>query len=211
MKTYKSEKEFTEMFAKDVNSGEREYNVNGIEFSVSGKSVNSSKAAVYAVNINGTDKAVTIVQLKKLLGVEYKKEYNRNSERAASAKTAVTIKTDEELMKTAEAVEERCKKAVEVLIKYANEYCFDINMFIAGGYQEGDEWITTKEAVFNDLKKNRDIALAERAAQEEKAAKEKAAKVDSVAELTTQLQAALASGDLIKVAEISSKISKAAK
>lgn len=211
MKTYKSEKEFTEMFANDVNNGVKEYSVNGIEFKVSNKTKNASNAAVYHVAINGTNKEVTIMQLKKLLNVTYKKEYNRTSDRATAAGTKVTIKTDEELMKTAEAVEERCKKAVEVLTKYANEYCFDISMFIAGGYQDEDKWITTKEAILNDLKKKRDIALAERAAAEEKAAKERAEKVETVTELTAELQKALAEGNLTKIAEISAKLAKVAK
>lgn len=211
MKKYESEKVFTEMFAKHVNEGETTFEVNGEVFTVSGKSKNSSNAAVYAVNINGQNKAVTIMQLKKLLNVTYKKEYNRTNERATSVGTKVVIKTDEELMKTAVAVEDRCKKAMEVLTRYANQYCFDISMFIAGGYQDDDKWITVSEAVFEDLKKNRDIEIAEQQAREEKAAAEKAAKVESVSELMGQLHKAMADGDLTKVAEISAKISKAAK
>lgn len=209
MKTYKSEKEFTEMFAKDVNNGEKEYEVNGIEFQVSGKSVNSSKAAVYAVTINGQDKAVTIMQLKKMLNVTYKKEYNRTGESAKKANTTVTIKTDEELKKTAESAVGRIFGALATAVKTCNAYSLNFeeyyNLYCMDNRDRAAEIITDK------LKADRDNAIATQKAAEEKAAKEKAAKVETVTELTAELQKALAEGNLTKVAEISAKLAKAAK
>ena len=212
MKTFASEREFVEMFATEVNNGTTNFNVNGIEFSVSGKSVNSSKAAVYAVHINGTDKAVTIIQLKKLLGVEYKKEYNRTSERAVSAGTKATIKTDGELSATAKTAAEKLSSLISQFATICDKYGLktaDILNTLQDNRIANVTAVTVE--IFDRLKADRDKALAEKQAREEKAAKEKAAKVDSVAELTAELQKALADGNLVKVAEISAKISKAAK
>lgn len=212
MKTYESEKQFTEMFANDVNNGVKDYSVNGIEFSVSGKSQNSSKAAVYHVAINGTNKEVTIMQLKKLLNVTYKKEYNRTNDRATAAGTKVTIKTDEELSATAKTAATKLSSLINQFATLCDKYSLKIDETFKMLQDNRLANVTAVEVeIFDRLKEDRNKVLADKQAREEKAAKERAEKVETVTELTAELQKALADGNLAKVAEISAKLTKAAK
>lgn len=212
MKTYESEKQFTEMFANDVNNGVKEYSVNGIEFKVSNKTKNASNAAVYHVAINGTNKEVTIMQLKKLLNVTYKKEYNRTSERAVSAGTKVAIKTDEELSATAKTAATKLSSLINQFATLCDKYGLKTDEIFKMLQDNRLANVTAVEVeIFDRLKEDRNKVLADKQAREEKAAKERAEKVETVTELTAELQKALAEGNLTKVAEISAKLAKVAK
>lgn len=203
MKTYESEKQFTEMFANDVNNGVKEYSVNGIEFKVSNKTKNASNAAVYHVAINGTNKEVTIMQLKKLLNVTYKKEYNRTGERATAAGTKVTIKTDEELQATADNIKTTIDADIDRLIAHCNKYGVHVSINFSGN--------DVSRTWYDRARIARDNKLAADEAAKKKKEEEKAAKVESVAELAEELQKALGAGNLALVAELSAKMAKVAK
>lgn len=203
MKTYESEKQFTEMFANDVNNGVKEYSVNGIEFKVSNKTKNASNAAVYHVAINGTNKEVTIMQLKKLLNVTYKKEYNRTSDRATAAGTKVTIKTDEELQATVDNIKATIDADIDRLIAHCNKYGVRVSLNFEGA-DIANTWYDRARTIRNNK-------LAADEAAKKKKEEEKAAKVESVAELAEELQKALGAGNLALVAELSAKMAKAAK
>lgn len=203
MKTYESEKQFTEMFANDVNNGVKEYGVNGIEFKVSNKTKNASNAAVYHVAINGTNKEVTIMQLKKLLNVTYKKEYNRTSDRATAAGTKVAVKTDEELQETADNIKTTIDTDIDRLITHCNKYGVRVSINFEGA-DIANTW-------YDRARIARDNKLAADEAAKKKKEEEKAAKVESVAELAEELQKALGAGNLALVAELSAKMAKAAK
>lgn len=212
MKTYESEKQFTEMFANDVNNGVKEYSVNGIEFKVYNKTKNASNAAVYHVAINGTNKEATIMQLKKLLNVTYKKEYNRTGERATAAGTKVTIKTDEELSATAKTAATKLSSLINQFATLCDKYGLKTDETFKMLQDNRLANVTAVEVeIFGRLKEDRNKVLADKQAREEKAAKERAEKVETVTELTAELQKALADGNLAKVAEISAKLTKAAK
>lgn len=191
------------MFANDVNNGIKEYEVNGIQFTVSGKFQNSSKAAVYQVEINGMNKDVTIIQLKKMLGVEYKKEYNRTSERAVSAGTKVTIKTDEELKATADNIKTTIDADIDRLIAHCNKYGVHVSINFSGN-DIANTWHDRARTI-------RDNKIAADEAAKKKKEEEKAAKVESVTELAEELQKALGAGNLALVAELSAKMAKVAK
>lgn len=203
IKTYQSEQNFVENFANDVNSGIKEYEVNGIQFTVNEKFQNSSKAAVYKVNVNGMDKEVTIIQLKKLLNVTYKKEYNRTSDRATAAGTKATIKTDEELQATADNIKTTIDADIDRLIAHCNKYGVRVSLNFEGA-DIANTWYDRARTI-------RDNKLAADEAAKKKKEEEKAAKVESVAELAEELQKALGAGNLALVAELSAKMAKVAK
>ena len=104
MKTYENESLFVNNFARDAKESLRngqnfEATVNNINGIVTGMdNNNSSKVTVYSCTVDGVEFTGSITALKKKLNITYTKEYNRNSE----ASTKVTIKSDEELTKTAE-------------------------------------------------------------------------------------------------------------
>lgn len=202
-KTYENEQNFVENFANDVNAGTKEYEVNGIQFTVNGKFQNSSKAAVYKVTIDGIEKDVTIIQLKKILNVTYKKEYNRTGDRATAAGTKVTIKTDEELQATADNIKATIDSDIDRLIAHCNKYGVHVSINFSGN-DIARTWYD-KARTIRDNKKAADEAA------KKKKEEEKAAKVESVAELAEELQKALGAGNLALVAELLAKMAKAAK
>lgn len=202
-KTYENEQNFVENFANDVNAGIKEYEVNGIQFTVNGKFQNSSKAAVYKVNVNGMDKEVTIIQLKKLLNVTYKKEYNRTNDRATSAGTKVSVKTDEELQATAETIREAVDNDIERLVSRCRKYGVSVSLNF-GGQDVAQTW-------YDKARIMRDRKTAEEQAKAEKAEADKAAKIANIQMLTEMLQKAMADGNLSEMARLSAEMAKAAK
>lgn len=205
MKTFNTEREFVENFATDVKSGETEFTVNGKSFNCAGMEKNSSKQAVYTIQLDGwtEPKKLTMPGLKKVLGVEYTAK--RNFAGGEKSGTSVRIKTDEEIKTTAEVAVDRISTAANVLIKAAEKY----------GLTAAELLVMDKAALSATINAKmieaRDKAAAEKAAAEQKAAAEKAAKVDTIADLTAKLQAALSAGNLAKVAELSVAIKAATK
>lgn len=193
MKTYENEQIFVENFAKDakseLKSGQNfEATVNNAVIVVSGmNNDNSSKVTVYSGSVDGVEFTGSITALKKKLNVTFKKEYNRSSEAAKSAKTVITIKTDEELSETAKVADERIKQAVATLNKYANRYLIMFNQLVNDGHECEDEngnptWKTVYDLILAQLKQERDTAKAEAAKREaERLAKEEAKRIAEIA------------------------------
>lgn len=100
---------------------------------------------------------------------------------------------------------DRISAAVTVLIKAAEKYGVPAAELLVMDKAALSATINTR------LIEDRDKAAAEKAAAEKAAAEQKAGKLASVAELTAQLQTALASGNLARVAELSVAIKAAAK
>ena len=203
MKTYQDEKSFVENFAKDCKQGIKsngnfEAEINGVNVVVSGMdNNNSSKVTVYTGTINGVSFSGSITALKKRLNVTYTKEYNRNAE----SSTKVTIKTDDELSKTAETAAKRIKDAVETISKYANKYLIDFDVLVNDGYMEELEDGTQKDVraydmILDYLKRERDNEAKRREDEAKKKAEESAKKLASEKEKLekqlAELQAKLA-------------------
>lgn len=203
MKTYENEQMFVENFAKDAkeilkNGQKFEAEINGCNIVVTGMdNNNSSKVTVYTGSVNGVEFSGSITALKKRLNVTYKKEYNRNSE----STTKVTIKTDEELSKTAETAAKRIKDAVETISKYANRYFIDFDVLVKGGYvselEDGTQKdVTVYEMILDCLKRERDNEAKRREDEAKKKAEETAKKLASEKEKLekqlAELQAKLA-------------------
>ena len=204
MKSFESEKVFVEEFASNVKNGETEFAVNGKNFTCVSMEKNASKQAVYTVKIDGQTeyKKLTMPGLKKVLGVEYTAARNFGGEKKD---TSVRIKTDEEIKATAEVAVDRISTAVNVLIKAAEKYGVPAAELLVMDKDTLSATINTR------LIEDRDKAAAEKAAREKAAAEQKAAKVDTIADLTAQLQTALSAGNLAKVAELSVAIKAATK
>lgn len=168
MKTYLSEQNFVESFAKDCkeslkNGQNFEAEVNGINVTVTKMdNNNSSKVTIYTGTVNGVAFSGSITALKKKLSITYTKEYARSAEG-----TKVTIKTDEELAETAKTAAERYIKAAVLIHEYNKRYAIT----------EGTEDIET--AIFEALKQARDKAVAEREAEAKRKAEEAAKKIAS--------------------------------
>lgn len=195
MKNFESEKTFVENFSADVKNGEKEFAVNGKLFTCAGMEKNSSKQAVYTVKLDGWTeyKKMTMPGLKKVLGVEYTAP--RNFAGGERKESSVRIKTDEEIKATAEVAVDRIKTAVTVLIEAAEKYGVP-----------AAELLSMDTAALSVVIHARLVEDRDR-----RAAEQKAGKLASVAELTAQLQTALASGNLARVAELSVAIKAAAK
>lgn len=73
MKNFESEKMFVESFSANVKNGEKNFYVNGTQFTCTGMEKNSSKQAIYTVKLDGWTefKKLTMPGLKKVLGVAY--------------------------------------------------------------------------------------------------------------------------------------------
>ena len=205
MKEFKDEKSFVEEFSANVKNGEKEFAVNGTKFECTGMEKNASKQSVYTVKLDGqTDfKKLTMPGLKKVLGVEYTAP--RNFAGGEKKGASVLIRTDEEIKATANVAVDRISTAVTALVKAAEKY----------GVPAAELLVMDRAALFTTINarliENRDKAAAEKAAAEKAAAEQRATKLASVAELTAQLQTALASGNLARVAELSVAIKAAAK
>lgn len=187
MKTYENESAFVNNFAKDAKESLRngqnfEATVNNAVIVVSGMdNNNSSKVTLYTATINGVAFSGSITALKKKLNVTFKKEYNRNSEAAKSAKTVVAIKSDEELQKTAENENVRFINAVITVMRTARKYSF-VELLsldnLANIERDGilvdsnDETVSTIECILDTLKVQRDAAKRE--AEEREAARREA-------------------------------------
>lgn len=169
MKTYENESLFVNNFARDAKESLRngqnfEATVNNINVIVTGMdNNNSSKVTVYSCTVDGVEFTGSITALKKKLNITYTKEYNRNSE----ASTKVTIKSDEELTKTAETAAERYIKAAILIAEYNKRY----------NIPEGTTDI--QGAIFAALKQARDKAAAEKEAEAKRRAEETAKKIEA--------------------------------
>lgn len=203
MKTYQDEKNFVENFAKDakesLKSGQNfEAEVNNAVIVVSGmNNDNSSKVTIYTATVNGVAFSGSITALKKRLNITYTKDYNRNAE----ASTKVSIKSDDELSKTAETAAKRIKDAVDTINKYANKYLIDFDVLVNDGYMEELEDGTQKDVraydmILDYLKRERDNEAKRREDEAKKKAEETAKKLASEKEKLekqlAELQAKLA-------------------
>lgn len=183
MKTYQNEQEFVNNFAKEAKesikvSGKFEAEINAITVVVTGMdNNNASKVTVYSGTVNGVEFQGSITALKKKLNVSYTKEYNRSAE----STTKVTIKTDEELAKTAETAARRIKDAINVIKQAASKYRLSrADMF--------DRPDSVDSLILESLKRQRDKVARERADKEARAAAEAAKKLaDEKAKLEKQL------------------------
>lgn len=204
MKEFKDEKSFVEEFSANVKNGEKNFSVNGKQFYCAGMEKNSSKQAVYSVKLAGWTefKKLTMPGLKKVLGVAYTAPRNFAGDKK---ETSVRIKTDEEIKATAEVAVDRISTAATVLIKAAEKYGVPAAELLSM------DTAAMSAAIQARLIEDRDRRAAEKAAAEKAAAEQRATKLASVAELTAQLQTALASGNLARVAELSVAIKAAAK
>ena len=205
MKNFESEKMFVESFSADVKNGETEFVVNEKQFTCTGMEKNASKQAVYTVKLDGqTDfKKFTMPGLKKVLGVAYTAP--RNFAGGEKIEASVRIKTDEEIKATAEVAVDRISTAVTVLIKAAEKYGVPAAELLSM------DTAAMSAVIHARLTEARDKAAADKAAAEKAAAEQRATKLANVADLTAQLQTALASGNLARVAELSVAIKAAAK
>ena len=205
MKQYESEKMFVESFSADVKNGEKNFSVNGKQFTCTGMEKNASKQAVYSVKLEGWTeyKKLTMPGFKKVLGVTYTAP--RNFGGGEKQEASVRIKTDEEIKATAKVAVDRISTAVTVLIKAAEKYGVPAAELLSMDTAE------VAAVIHARLTEARDKAAAEKAAAEKAAAEQRATKLASVADLTAQLQTALASGNLARVAELSVAIKAAAK
>ena len=198
MKTYQSEQEFVTSFAKDakesIKNGQNfEAEVNGAVIVVSGMdNNNSSKVTMYTATINGVAFSGSITALKKRLNITFKKEYNRNSE----APTKVTIKSDEELERTAETAAERYKKALSIVLEYSKRYfaSYPSDMDNIDTLVVRDESVPTldetrtKDIILAVLKQQRDEEVTRRETEAKRKADEAAKKLaDEKAKLEKQL------------------------
>ena len=194
MKKYQNESEFVNNCAKDAkeslkNGQNFEAVVNGINVIVTGMdNNNSSKVTIYTATIDGVAFSGSITALKKRLNVTYTKEYARSAEG-----TKVTIKTDDELSKTAETAAKRIKDAVETISKYANRFLIDFDVLVNDGYIEELEDGTQKDVraydmILNYLKRERDTEAKRREDEAKRKAEEVAKKLqDEKAKLEKQL------------------------
>lgn len=202
MKRYQNESEFVNNFAKDAkeslkNGQNFEAVVNDVEVVVSGMdNNNASKVTIYSGSVDGKDFQGSITALKKRLNVTYTKEYNRSTEG-----TKVSIKTDEELQKTAETAANRVKFAVDTLNKYANQFAIPFDVLINDGYEskneEGQkEHATAYDLIFEALKQKRDSEVERRANEAKRKAEELEEKLkkerEKVEKQLAELQAKLA-------------------
>lgn len=190
MKTYSNEQEFVNNFAKEAkeslkNGQNFEAEINGVNVVVTAMdNNNSSKVTVYSGTVNGVAFSGSITALKKRLNVTYKKEYNRNSEAAKSAKTVVAIKSDEELQRTVDVSFDRLYNAVTSLLRIINRYELsgilnedDIySIRNEGVICRGDDVIPVMELMMKKLKQERDEAIERKRIADEKAEAEKAEK-----------------------------------
>ena len=174
MKTYQSEQEFVNNFAKDAkeslkNGQNFEAVVNGAVIVVSGmNNDNSSKVTIYTATINGIAFSGSITALKKKLNVTYTKEYSRSAE----ASTKVTIKSDDELAATAKVAAKRIGDAFEILYKASQRY----------GLSRADMLERTEQVevlILESLKQQRDKVAKEKADREAKQAQEAAKKIEA--------------------------------
>lgn len=183
MKTYQNEEQFVNNFAKDakseLKSGQNfEAEINGINVVVTAMdNNNSSKVTMYSGSVNGVEFTGSITALKKRLNVTYTKEYSRSAE----ASTKVTIKSDEELAKTAETAAKRVKDAVNVIKHATQRY----GLSRADLFERTD---TVEALILESLKRQRDNEATRRANEEKRKAEETARKIaEEKAKLEKQL------------------------
>lgn len=201
MKTYNNEESFVNTFAKDAkeslkNGQNFEAEVNGINVVVTGMdNNNSSKVTVYSGTVNGVAFSGSITALKKKLNVTFKKEYNRSAE----ASTKVSIKSDEELAKTAETAAKRIGDAFETLYKASQKY----------GLSRADMLERTESVeslILETLKRQRDKVAKERADKEAKQAQEAKKREEKKQTLLNALSKAAASGDYEEITRLTKEL-----
>ena len=193
---YENEKMFVENFAKHVKT-EKNFCVNGKEFTAEYAGKNSGAQAVYYVEIDGLKKNMNITQLKKRLGVTYTRECSRTGE--AKTATRFVEKSDTELVETAQRLTDRVMQAYKVITTVCNNYNLTDNQIL--DYCAGGMDTSICNSFVAVLRDRQQAILQERAAKAEQAAKEKA-------ELEAQLEAAMNAKDYKRVAELSQKLSK---
>ena len=211
MKTYESESQFVNNFAKDCkqgikSNGKFEAEWNNVAIVITGMdNNNASKVTIYSGSVNGVEFCGSITALKKRLNVTYTKEYNRSSEAAKTANTKVVIKSDEELQATAENENVRFLNAVKTVVRIASKYAFSdllnrdnlINIDRDGVLADGGETVATIDCILDVLKLQRDAAKAEAAKREAERA-----------ELLAKIQEASANGKMSLVIELSKQLAK---
>ena len=195
MKTYENESLFVNNFAKDAKEGIKsngnfEAEVNGIQVVIAGMdNNNASKVTVYSGTVDGVSFSGSITALKKKLNVTYTKDYNRS----VDGTTKVSIKSDEELSRTADTACRRVRFAVETINKYANLYAIPFDVLVTDGYdyfdEEGQKVHTTAyDLIFDALKAKRDNEVERRANEAKRKAEEAAKKLaDEKTKLEKQL------------------------
>ena len=196
MKTYENESLFVNNFAKDAKEGIKsngnfEAEVNGIQVVIAGMdNNNASKVTVYSGTVDGVSFSGSITALKKKLNVTYTKDYNRS----VDGTTKVSIKSDEELSRTAETAANRIKFAVETINKYSNLFAIPFDVLVTDGYDyctdEGQKvHVTAYNLIFDALKAKRDNEVERRANEAKKKAEEAAKKIEAEkAKLEKQLK-----------------------
>ena len=211
MKTYESESQFVNNFAKDCkqgikSNGKFEAEWNNVAIVITGMdNNNASNVTIYSGSVNGVEFCGSITALKKRLNVTYTKEYNRSSEAAKTANTKVVIKSDEELQATAENENVRFLNAVKTVVRIASKYAFSdllnrdnlINIDRDGVLADGGETVATIDCILDVLKLQRDAAKAEAAKREAERA-----------ELLAKIQEASANGKMSLVIELSKQLAK---
>ncbi len=196
MKTYQTEQNFVENFAKDVKN-ETSFEVNGKEFCATYVGKNSGMQAIYKVTLDGTEKQMNITQLKKRLGVTYTRECSRTGETKTA--TRFVEKTDTELVETAQRLTDRVMQAYKVITTVCDNYNLTDNQIL--DYCAGGMDTSICNSLLAVLRDRQQAIIQARAAKAEQAAKEKA-------ELEAQLEAAMNAKDYKRVAELSQKLSK---
>lgn len=198
MKTYENESMFVTSFAKDAkesikSNGQFEAEINGCNIVVTGMdNNNSSKVTIYKGSVNGVEFSGSITALKKRLNVTYTKEYNRNSE----STTKVSIKTDEELTKTAATAAKRINDAVNVIRQASQRYGLSRAEML-------ERTETVEALILEVLKQQRDKVQKERADKEAQQAAEAAKREATKRQLLEALAAASTNGDMAEVMRLS--------
>ena len=220
MKTYQSEQEFVNNFAKEakesLKSGQNfEATVNGINVIVTDMdNNNASKVTMYTATTNGIAFSGSITALKKRLHVTYTKEYNRTGERAQSVNTKVVIKSDEELQRTADVSYDRLYNAVTSLLRIVNR--FELSGILnendicsirnEGVICRGDDVIPVMELMMKKLKQERDEEIERREAEAKKKADEAAKREAVKKEILQRITEASADGNMSEVIRLSKEL-----
>lgn len=200
MKTYENESLFVNSFAKDAKesirvSGQFEAAINGCNIVVSGMdNNNSSKVTIYSCTVDGVEFSGSITALKKKLNITYTKEYKRSAEG-----TKVSIKTDDELSKTAETAAKRISDAINVIKQAASKY----RLSRAEMFERAE---SVEALILDSLKKQRDKVTKEREEREAKQAAEAAKREAKKQQLLEALSSAAAKGNYEEITRLTKEL-----
>ena len=125
----------------------------------------------------------------------------------------MTIKSDEELQKTAETAAKRLKDAVATISRYANRYCIDFDILVNDGYCEELEDGTQKDVraydmILDYLRRERDNEASRREAEAKRKAEETAKREAEKSEIMKLIAEASAGGNMTEVIRLTSALKK---